>query len=177
MNLEYNKKGDIWVSAILYLGLGVILLSIILAVGLPAVNKLKDKNIAIETENLMSDFDTNIRAVYSEGTGSRRPFKFEITKGTLTISNVDDTIIWEFETSTLLSEPGVTVQKGNLLLYTKQGTANGVYVSDFILNYSGTLNLMLDNGNGQLTGANNLLITNIGANGTSTLPVIRITPL
>ena len=40
-----NKKGDIWVSAILYFGLGIIVIAILLAAGLPVINKLKDKNI------------------------------------------------------------------------------------------------------------------------------------
>ena len=73
-----DKKADIWISAILYIGLGVILLSIVLAIGIPTVNRIRDKNTAIDTENLMNELDSNIRTVYSEGTGSKRPFKFEI---------------------------------------------------------------------------------------------------
>lgn len=171
-----DKKADIWISAILYLGLGIIILSLILAVGVPVVNKIRDKNIAIDTENLMLSLDNQIRAVYSEGPGSRRPFKFEIRKGSLNINDDDETISWEFETSALLSQPGAKVDKGSLLLTTTDGPSKNIYVSTFQLNYSGTLNLRMQGTSNEFTGANSLLVTNIGATGNS-LPTIEITPL
>ena len=47
------KKGDIWISAALYFGLGIVVLSLILAAGLPVINKLRDKNIIIQTKEIM----------------------------------------------------------------------------------------------------------------------------
>lgn len=171
-----NNKGDIWVSAVLYIGLGVILLSIILAVGLPAVNKIRDKNIAVDTENLMSTLDRNIRAVYSEGVGSKRPFQFEVKKGTLVIDDSNEIIKWQFETTALLSEPGIQVNKGNLQLLTEPGPDTKSYLSTFQLNYSGIVDLTLSNSNNQFTGSNNLIIMNSGSQN-SLKTVITITPI
>ena len=156
------KKADIWISAVLYMGLGVILLSIILAVGIPIINKVRDKNTAIDTENLMLSLDDKIRAVYSEGPGSRRPFKFEIRKGTFNIDDINEKITWSFETSALLSEPGVDVQKGNLVLTTRDTGSKNIYISSFKIDYNNILNLTLQSSSNEFTGANNLLITNIG---------------
>ncbi|MBI2670865.1 hypothetical protein HYX18_02720 [Candidatus Woesearchaeota archaeon] len=171
-----NNKADIWISAVLYLGLGVIILTLILAVGVPVVNKIRDKNIAIDTENLMLSLDNQIRAVYSEGPGSKRPFKFEIRKGNFVVNENDETINWNFETTALLSQPGATVEKGNMVLLTQETSKQGTYISSFQLNYSGILNIKLQGSNGEFTGANALLVSNSGATGTS-LPTIEITPI
>ena len=167
-----SKKADIWISAVLYMGLGVILLSIILAVGIPVINRIRDKNTAIDTENLMLSLDDKIRAVYSEGPGSRRPFKFEIRKGTFTINDIDETIDWSFETSALLSEPGVDVQKGSLVLTTQDTGSKNLYISSFKIDYKNILNLTVESTSNEFTGSNNLLITNIGTYNSNTTVLI-----
>src|SRR3989338_2571061 len=101
------KKGDVWISAVLYMALGIIILVIVLSVGIPIVNKIRDKNIAINTKELMLDLDRNIRTVYSEGPGSRRPVKLQITKGTFSIDEAANTITWQFTTKVLLSQPDI----------------------------------------------------------------------
>ncbi|MBS3172364.1 hypothetical protein J4438_02180, partial [Candidatus Woesearchaeota archaeon] len=62
-----KKKGDVWVSAILYTALGVVLLTIILAAGLPAIQKMKDSYTSKQTKELMLVLDKNIKTVYHEG--------------------------------------------------------------------------------------------------------------
>ena len=44
------KNGQTWISAVLYIALGTILLTIILAAGLPVINNLRDKNVVIQTQ-------------------------------------------------------------------------------------------------------------------------------
>ena len=46
----YSKKGDIWISAALYTALGLILITVILSVGMPFVNKIKDRNTVLQTK-------------------------------------------------------------------------------------------------------------------------------
>ena len=41
MIIKMNKKGQVWISAALYTALGVILVTLILSVGMPFVDKLK----------------------------------------------------------------------------------------------------------------------------------------
>mgnify|MGYP001558011191 FL=1 len=57
-----GKKGaSIWISAVLYFGIGIIILTILLTAGLPVINKLRDKNIVIQTKQVMHTLDENIR--------------------------------------------------------------------------------------------------------------------
>ena len=57
-----NKKGDsTWISAVLYFGIGIIIISILLAAGTPVVNRIRDKNTILQTKETMSNLDDNIR--------------------------------------------------------------------------------------------------------------------
>ena len=61
-----QKKGDVWISAILYFGIGIVIITILLTAGLPVINKLRDKNIIIQTKQVMHTMDDNIREVIKE---------------------------------------------------------------------------------------------------------------
>src|SRR3990167_9519809 len=89
-----NKKGDIWISAVLYFGLGIVVLSLILAAGLPVINKLRDKNIIIQTKDIMFSLDNLIRDVARSGAGEQRAVNLDIKKGQFLINNNHDTINW-----------------------------------------------------------------------------------
>ena len=66
------KLGEVWVSAVLYLALGLILITIVLAAGIPLINKIRDRNTVAQTKDILFVLDKNIRTVASEGTGSKR---------------------------------------------------------------------------------------------------------
>lgn len=168
------KKADIWISAVIYMGVGIAILSIVLAIGIPVINRIKDKNTAIETEELMLSLDEKIRAVYNEGPGSRRPFKFDLNKGSLEIDAQVDIIKWNFDTSVLLSEPDVEIRQGNLVVFTQDTGIKDQYTTSFILNYTNILDITLDAPSSSFSGSNNLLVTNIGSLNQS-LPNILIT--
>lgn len=96
LNSQY-KKGDIWISAALYTALGLILITIILSVGMPFVNKIKDRNTVLQTKNILIEMDKTIREVELEGVGSRRPFFVEIQEGDFQIKsdeNGGEKIVW-----------------------------------------------------------------------------------
>ncbi|KHO53681.1 hypothetical protein J4476_02495 [Candidatus Woesearchaeota archaeon] len=119
-----SKKADVWVSAILYFGLGIIIISILLAAGLPAINKLRDKNVVLQTKEVFQVLDKNIRDVVRGGPGGQRVVKVDIKKGDFKIDDDDEQITWEYITKIALSEPGKTeseataVSEGNLKIKT-----------------------------------------------------------
>lgn len=165
------KSGQIWVSAVLYMALGIILISIILAVGVPVINKVKDKYTVSQTKDLFLKIDENVRAVYNEGEGSQRPIKLDIGRGVLTIDQDADTIHWEIETTALLSEPGIAIKEGNLNLITQQSQESDKYIVSLTLDY----NLLLDlsyTGTNSFSGTKRILIKNIGGEGP--LPIIEL---
>ena len=166
------KKADVWISAVLYMALGIILLTLILAAGLPVITKIKDKNTALQTKEVMFELDKSIRAVYTQGPGSQRPLTLEMHRGQLLIDDLHDQITWRFDTSVLLSEPDALIREGNFIIQTQLTPVNNRYTTLFILNYTDLLNITspLE----ELSGKNQVMIANVGS---STIPVISITAL
>ena len=104
-----NKNGDIWISAVLYLGLGLLVITLILSAGMPLVDKLKDKNVISQTKTLLFAVDENIRAVTSEGPGSRRLLSpFDIGKGEIYVE--PNRIRWQMKTPAKIMESGIVMK-------------------------------------------------------------------
>lgn len=148
-----NKKGDIWISAALYTALGVIMVTMILSVGMPFVNKLKERNTVLQTKNVMYDMDAVIRAVHNEGFGSRRPLFVEIGEGDFLIDEVNDKISWKIISDEKLGiEPNVgkkcddvgalVIEEGNLNICSEQ-LGQG-YEIELYLDYKDDVNLKSD---------------------------------
>lgn len=114
------KRGDIWISAVLYIGISIVVLVLILAASTPLINKARDENTVTQTKQVMLELDKNIRTVISEGAGSQRVFSLEIGRGKMFIDQLDDSISWSLETNVLISEPGVAIDIGNLQLLTNE---------------------------------------------------------
>ncbi len=144
-----NKKGDIWISAVLYFGLGIIIITLLLTAGLPVINKLRDKNIAIQTKEVFHTLDQNIREVLKGGPGTQRVVTLNIKKGIFKVnSNAvadSNTITWTFKDSkAYISEPNkkgtlltsaVKVNDGNIEIVTNEGTTKGNYDITYTLRY------------------------------------------
>lgn len=164
-----KKKGDIWVSAVLYFGLGIVVITILLAAGLPVINKLRDKNVVIQTKQVMHSLDQNIREVIKEGPGSQRVVTVNIKKGAFVIEEADDTEIvrWVYNNSkVLISEPGIDVPEGKLIIRTDSASLEDTYNIQIYTNYSGLANITRPAGKPlTLVGINDLVIRNEGLQG------------
>ena len=143
MNFLDNKRGDIWISAVIYIGLGVVAITLLLGAGLPLINKMRDRNTYLQTKEVMQTIDKAIFEVVSEGPGSRRFLSpVEIKKGHLNIGSNE--IIWEMETKALLQEPGTEISEGNLKLKFKESDLiKEVYVSEIALEHYVGNNIIL----------------------------------
>jgi len=167
------KKGDIWVSAVMYIALGVVVISIILAAGMPVINKLRDKNTILQTKDLMFKLDEAIRTTITEGPGSKRALMMQIGRGEFIVNNKDattnpNTIEWSMDSKVILSEPGkpgIKVEEGSLKLSTDTTPTKGEYKVHISLSYSDiaqiTTNLK------KLSGNYNLVIMNGGMDDTT----------
>jgi len=130
-----NKRGAIWVSAVLYMGLGIMVLSMVLAVGLPTVQKMKDKYTIKETKNLMLILDDNIRTIHQEGPGSQRVIDLNIGRGTFEIDTSGNKISWSFQSKVPASQPGQVSEEGNLDIETIDTAIKEQYGIVLTLNY------------------------------------------
>ncbi|MFH1638086.1 MAG: hypothetical protein ABIB71_06690 [Candidatus Woesearchaeota archaeon] len=100
------RRGQIWISVVLYMALGVIALTLILTAGVPLVQKMKDKNTFAQTKSLFFTLDSNIMAVTNEGPGSIRLLTpFEIKEGNFYVDDENEIIKWNMKTSAKLLEP------------------------------------------------------------------------
>ena len=137
-----EKRGAIWVSAVLYMALGIIIISMVLAAGLPAVQKLKDRYTLIQTKDVMLTLDENVRTVFHEGPGSQRVVKLKIDRGIFEViqygSDAENSnqIRWEFSTPVLISEPDQSVSEGNLNITTSSTAIKDSYDISLVLDYS-----------------------------------------
>jgi type II secretory pathway pseudopilin PulG len=113
-----SKRGYVWVSAVLYIALGVIAISIVLSATLPLIEKMKDKNTFSETKEVLYVLDKNIREVFNEGPGSQRILSpFIIREGMFYIDENDyDTINWSYKTKAFILEPGASKTEGNIYI-------------------------------------------------------------
>ena len=194
------KKGQIWTSAVLYIVLGVIAISIVLSAGVPLINKIKDKNTIIQTKELLLDLDNIFREVRDEGPGSRRviqPFvikdgKFFINTSTNAVNNkIEDKIQWELKTSALITEPcgktfkecndnNLIIKEGQLSIYETNTIVDNEYIVHLELDYTDVGFLNVKSGLGKdspLIGKFSFTIENGGIypNRQTNLPNLDIT--
>ncbi len=160
-----QKKGDVWISAVLYFGIGIVIITILLTAGLPVINRLRDKNVVIQTKQVMHTLDENIREVIKEGPGSQRVVTINIKKGVVEIDAELDEIKWVFDgANILISEPKIDVEEGKIIIRTEEGAEGGTYDISIISRYT-DLNVDLTRGTGDvggIIGIGDLVIRNNG---------------
>ena len=166
-----QKKGDVWISAILYFGIGIVIITILLTAGLPVINKLRDKNIIIQTKQVMHTMDDNIREVIKDGTGSQRVVTVNIKKGTINVNEVLDEVVWTFQGANIpISEPtereedDIEVAEGKIFIVTKESAEGGKYDISIILRYRDEdVDIIKGTGDaGSIAGIGDLTIRNNG---------------
>ncbi len=179
-----NKLGQIWISAVLYIAIGIVAITIILSAGVPLVNKIKDKNTILQTKEILLYIDNTIREVRNEGPGSRRVIDpFIIKDGDLFFNTSskaqgnENKIQWDLKTSTIFAEPcgksinncddELIIKEGTLKIYQTTTIIEDEYVVHLELDYSnlGFLNIKTDTGkNSPLKGKYSITIENAGIN-------------
>ncbi len=110
----FSKKGQIWVSAVLYILITTVVLVIVIQLGTPLLENLKDKTIFSKTKDNFLAIDKQIKDISSEGYGSQRIIPLEIQKGKVDIT--EDGIKWQMQTDADIIEPGSSIALGDLTI-------------------------------------------------------------
>jgi hypothetical protein len=165
--MNRSKKSMVWISAILYVALAVSLITIVLTAGMPVLDRLRDKNVVLQTKELMFALNDNIRTVFREGAGSQRPLTIQIGKGDFEIDYSNDEIKWTFKTKSILSELNTPVYEGDLKIETQTTNVEKEYNVILTLNYEDPLDLVYESGstteqNLKISGKYNLIVKNLG---------------
>jgi hypothetical protein len=112
--LKISKKGDIWISAALYIVISVVVITLILAAGIPMLDSMRDKNAFEDSKKTLLTLDQHITEVANEGPGSQRVVPLEIKRGTLSLN--ENGITWSMKTKADIIDPRTKIQTGNLIV-------------------------------------------------------------
>jgi len=167
-----NKKGDVWVSTVIYIAISITVLTIILLAALPLIDKLKDRNITVQTKNILMQIDKNVREVVSSGPGAKRVLSpVVIDAGILDFDRQNSVINWTLNTKDMFAEPGILKQEGSIFTIVYQRTVGGAkvegeYIVSHYLDYRENPTIQIEFAQNSLrppfTGRFTMTIKNIG---------------
>jgi hypothetical protein len=109
-----TKKGDLWISAALYVVITVVIITIVLSAGIPMLDNMRDKNAFEDSKKSLLILDEHITEVANEGPGSQRIIPIEIKKGTLSLN--DEGVTWSMKTKANIIDPRTKIKTGNLIV-------------------------------------------------------------
>jgi len=109
-----NKKGEIWISAALYLVISVVVITIVLSAGLPMLDNMRDRSAFEDSKKSLLVLDQHITEVANEGPGSQRVVPLEIKKGTLSLDA--NGVSWSMKTKADIIDPRSKLKTGNLII-------------------------------------------------------------
>ena len=174
-----NKKGIIWISAVIYIALGLVAVTIILSSSLPLINNLKDKATYMQSKVVLYEIDKNIKEVINEGPGSKRFIDTVIIKGGklefVSSANLLNEIKWFDTTQATIVEPSekgvcpntscIIIKEGDLNIYQEKTIIKDEYNLVAYLTYD-KIRLLFDQASTQgptdITGKFSLTIENQG---------------
>jgi hypothetical protein len=135
------KRGQIWVETVIYTLIAFALIGLVLAFARPKIEELRDKSILEQSIEMMEDLDLTIIEVIQAGAGNKRVIEIGLKKGDLSLDGENNRLLFEFKGKYLYSEPGETIQKGNLIIRTDEiGGISYVNVTRDYSNYDLTYN-------------------------------------
>ena len=157
------KKGDLWVSAVLYITLGVIAIALILSAAIAFITKLKDRNTVAQTKEVLVTLDETIRRVANEGPGSQRELSpFVIGAGKFFVHEQEDNITWEMETEAVIQEPNIDIKEGILTLHLRETKIEGRYLIVISAVYTNIDLNLTSSFNNPFTGKFSMLVRHSG---------------
>lgn len=169
------KKGDIWIATVIYIAIGVIIITLIVAAGVPLINDMKDRNTFVQSKDVMHTIDEAITQVVSEGPGSRRALNpIIIKKGELSILTGEkgNMIFWQMQTKAKIQEISPTTTGDNKIAIKEKNLEIIEYNDPLLVDYfivkintdysNRHISLMTEGESSKLTGNFGLIISNEG---------------
>lgn len=112
------KKGQVWIETVIYTLIAFVLIGLVLSFARPEIEKLQDSAIIQQSTEMMKEIDSTILTM--GGAGNQRILEIGIKKGELKIDGVQDKLIFEMESKSIYSEPGVDISDGNIIILTQK---------------------------------------------------------
>ncbi len=135
-----NTKGAIWISAVLYLLISVLIMVIVLQVGLPVLDSMRDESVMQNMQNQMIAIDDAIRDVSNQEVGSRRRVTIDLQDGSLQAG--EDRLTWDMQTDQKILDQRLLTKRDNLYVSGSTDVSAFSYNDSYIIKNSViTLNL------------------------------------
>jgi len=157
-----NKALSSYISTALVILIGIVALTLSLALLNPALNKAKDSAIINEAFNNLEIIDSTIREVASEAEDSKRTINLKATEGTYRVDSTNDFINFTYRMKEGLQIAG---QRSNVNI-----TISAEDINLFI-KYT---NVDLQGSDHFTKGDNSIVILNNGTNSTTNYPLIYV---
>lgn len=142
MNKKLEKRAQIWIEAMSYLLISLIIIGAILAFIKPKIQEMQDKSILENSIKMMEEIDSTISSIAEEVPGNKRKISLELKKGNLKIDGINNKILFEINSKYEYSEPGKDYKLGDLIIKTvKKGKMNDINIT---LDYQGIYNITYD---------------------------------
>lgn len=117
-----NKKAQIWIETVIYILLGLVLISLVLAFVTPRINEQKDRTIVEQTIISLNNLDEIVNGVINNGRDNRRIAEFSIKAGELNFNSGNDEIVFILnQLEKPYSQPGVKIPLGRIVVETIEG--------------------------------------------------------
>ena len=140
-----KKRGQIWVETVIYSLIALTMMGAVLAFAIPRIEEIQDKSVIDQSINAVKDINNVILSVVQGGAGNKRIIETNIKKGSLIIDGKYNKIIFEMETNYVYSEPGQTVNIGNIEAMTEDIGATNMVLLISKYNYNITNNRKEEN--------------------------------
>jgi len=115
------KKAQVWVETAVYTLIALIIISILLSLAYPQIEKIKDNSVIKQTIIALNVLDNKVIEVQEKGIGNVRKVDLKISKGFLEIDSENNEIIYTLEDTKLeYSEIDEEINQDNLIIKTEK---------------------------------------------------------
>ncbi|MEM2713812.1 MAG: hypothetical protein QXS07_01295 [Candidatus Pacearchaeota archaeon] len=135
---EKAERADIWISTVIYILIGLAVISALLIATRPKIEEAKDRYTINYMINALNSLNGLILDV-NEMPGSARLFELKIAKGELRIKPQEDKVEWQLGTNFKFSELNQLISVGTVNLITTQEA--GRFITKLFLNYTEPINI------------------------------------
>jgi hypothetical protein len=136
-----NKNGQVWVETVVYLLIAFVMMGLVLSFIKPKIEEMRDRTIIEQSLGIIKEIDNSITTIGSPG--NKRLIEVGIRKGSIIINSTNDVITFTMDGKYAYTEPGTSVQLGNVLATTEDigaGNSRVTLKRDFNDGYDLTYN-------------------------------------
>jgi len=158
-----SKKAQVWVETVVYTLIAFAMIGLVLSFVKPKIEENKDRSILEQSIGIIESTDYLIEEIRGVP-GNQRVLDLSIKEGSLTIDSEKDRIFFEMESNYKYSEPGTSINEGDLVIHTRE--KGKVYLVNVTQNYE-NYNITFDGKNDEkklhaAPSKYNLIIANEG---------------